>query len=211
MKRLWILISGYDDPAGLEKACRSVRKLWPDADRYPIVYADGVYQSFLSGDIHPRSAEVMAIAEEHASLIVPWDAPAPTEFLKRSSYFAGNPGDYVLILDTDETLECKEPVKFLDTLRELAYLVPIRSERGSSVGRISRIFRVQPEIHHWGAHEVVFANGRKISHDLKKALNSIMIVHAHGHWDERRLLRKRDYYTSGIRLDEQEFRTKVGA
>jgi len=211
VKRLWILISGYDDPAGLEKACRSVRKLWADPDQYPIVYTDGVYEKFQKTGERPRTAEVMAIAERFASLIVPWPVPAPTEFLKRSTYFVGNPGDYALILDTDETLECREPAKFLDSLKEVAYLVPIRSDGGSGIGRISRVFKIRPAIHHWGAHEVVFVGKQQIVPGMKSNLQGLTIIHANRHWDRERLERKRHYYTSGIRFDEQAFRQKVGA
>ncbi len=209
MRRLWILISGYDDEIGLRRACESVRAIWPDPDRYPIIYADGAYERFPHAD--PRSPEgVFAVAEEFCSMVVPWPIASPTEFLKRTTYFAGNEGDYGLVLDTDETVQVAKPGDFPDTLSKPCYLIPLRLPNRSVTGRVSRLFRIRSGIHHWGAHELVAYPERVNKRGQHDFCEGIQIVH-HSHWEKVRRDNKQAYYNQGIKADEAEFRRKVGS
>ena len=208
--RLWTLISGYDDADGLERACRSVRGVWPSADRAPIVYADGAYEKFPHKS--PASgSKVFEVAERFASLVVAWPVAAPTEFLKRSSYWAGDPGDYALVLDCDETLAAPPLEEVLEKLSGSSYLIPLKSPGSDYVGAwILRLFRVGAGIHHWGAHEVVFEGVSQRKRGGAGKFSEISIVH-HPRSNDLYLINKRVYYGKGIREDEGSFRQLVGA
>lgn len=210
MRRLWILISGYNDARGLERACQSVRKLWPDPDRVPIIYADGAYDKFPHQD--PVSTpDVFEVAERFCTFIIRWPVAAPTEFLKRTAYWAGNEGDYVLILDTDETVESACPQRIPDGLTEAVYLEPLRAEgKQGPTGRVLRMFRVENSIHHWGSHESVFVGHVQRKRMFSKPCELLTIVHE-SRWDQARKDAKRVYYGVGIHQDEREFRRLIGA
>lgn len=206
--RLWILISGYDDPAGLERACRSVRRIWSDADRFPIVYADGAYERFPHAS-HRSSFETFDTARRWASLIVEWPIAAPTEYLKRTSYWIGDPGDYALILDTDEEIMANGGAGILERLGAESYLLPIRDPAGRGDGWVHRLFRVEAGIHHWGAHEAVFAGGGSQRRRASAVpIRDLTIVHHPCSADRRRA--KQEYYRNGIQADESSFRQLVG-
>lgn len=210
MKRLWILISGYEDARGLETACRSVRTLWPDPRTHPIVYSDGAYAKF-PHDECKSSSVVLDVARKYASFIVEWPIASPTEYIKRTTYWAGNQGDYALILDADETVHSNTPAGVPRDLIEPAYLVGIRTTKAKShQGRVSRLFRIEKDIHHWGAHEVVFRGDRQLHRAQGKATDSLYIVHTKMCSEERRAAKK-EYYGRGIQEDEADFRRKVGA
>ena len=205
MRRLWILISGYNDANGLERAARSVRGAWPDPDRCPIVYADGAYSKFPHD--RPHSTDGTAeVAARWATFVVTWPVASPTEFLKRSSYWAGLPGDLALIVDTDETVEASDP-EAIFALDFDSYGVPLRDSTdppGTVHCRPHRLFNVTPSIHHWGAHEAVFDPSGRIY--MKRPLDPAMLSLVHHPRQPEREALKVDYYQTGIREDESSFR-----
>lgn len=207
MKRLWILISGYNDYPGLRLLCKRVRNLWPDADRYPIVYVDGVYQDFP----HSRSVSTdgsMDVARKYASFIISWSDPAPAEYLKRTPYFIGNEGDYVLILDCDEEPVINKPYEFLKNLSSTHYRVPFyNSGDGAHISDMIRLIRVHNMMHHWGAHEHVFIKREvSLSRDAPLAADLRIIHYGDTFRSSARQKAKKKYYDEPIRRVEAPFR-----
>ena len=205
--RLWILVSGFDDAAGLRRLCESVRRFFPSADSVPIVYADGAYAKFPHERPQSKS-DVFEVANRFASLIVDWPVPAPTEFIKRSSYWIGKPGDYVLILDSDEELvECPAFEQLKEMLDHSSYKIPIAPPDGLD-SWAHRLFQVRPNGHHWGSHESVFFGHDQQRRIRGKRFDKIKVLNhpAAPARQEKKIL----YYKKGIHRDERRFRKTVG-
>ena len=181
--------------------------------RVPIVYADGAYEKFPHAD--PRSPEgVFKVADELCSMVIPWPVAAPTEYLKRTSYMVGNQGDYAMILDTDEMIECDKPGTFLEGLTADGYLVGLyRPAQKESGAYIARLFRIEQGFHHWGAHEVAWKRYEQKRRSQMNRIDGLRISHHHDQWSEERRKKKQDYYIKpeGIKSDEASFRRLVGS
>lgn len=210
--RIWTLISGYDDADALDRACQSVRQCWPDPDQAPIVYSDGAYSNF-PHKLPQSGSDTLTVAYRWASLVIQWPVAAPTEYVKRSTYWAGAVGDYALILDSDETVEAPSIKDLQPLLLEPSYLLVIRAPKASGDGgRIHRLFRIESGIHHWGAHEAAFVGVHQRARGHATVLHDIKLTH-HRRNNAQRDRDRRTYYEKidGIRKDEGTFRRLVGA
>ena len=209
--RLVGAVNVYQDAAFLSECLAALR---PQVDR--LIVVDGAYRDFpiYEEKDKPKTAAstdgTLFAARAVADLVIeaPGGEPWSDEIAKRNAYLqAGEPGDYLFVVDADEILEGLIDRAALDSrddwLIELYLVRPhIDASHGEPPPRdgnpygIHRAFRWRPGIRYAGTHHAVHVGDALIHPDslLRDRLPGVRLRHLSARRDPERRARKHAYY-----------------
>ncbi len=193
------VISGYQDAEFLENAINSVIGM---SDR--IIYVDGRYVQF-GGDNAPVASidgSISLARSLGAEVVECGNIPWESQVYKRNQYLLGEEGDYYLMIDADEEFEGK-----LEFGNDIAYRIfQVDKQKNISIPWI-RLFRHTKTLKYYGAHNILWNNGKIIREEETNILFSCKINHYYFKRTKERINQRQQYY--GLQYDlEKEFRTK---
>lgn len=145
---------------------------------------------------------------------IPWE----NEYVKRSQYFKGSPGDVYIVLDADERIITSKQITIDNVLAELGQsdhgCIMLKRDDGIPSYPIMRIHKHFDGMRYEGAHHALWVNDQLIKKD--DLVDSGIIVKGfslHHRWTERaesdrvRHITKGRYYNK-LMDSEGSFRTK---
>lgn len=190
-------INVYSDAWTLPRCIESIRRAAPQAR---VVVVDGAYAAFPHPAGQPESADgTLDIAERLADTVIrcPRDAdgrpqPWPDEIVKRNAYLVGQPGDFYLVVDADESVEGRVPVGLFAPAQD----VLLQRDDGTPRYGLLRLFAHAPGIRYEGAHNAIWIEHRLLNQWPRQVAAGFSLRH---HYSERgrdvdRIARKGRYY-----------------
>lgn len=200
-------ISAYQSRDMLEKSVPALPRLPHDLT----VIVDGAYAKWPHQ--YPYSTDgTVEYAKQNADIVIETRRPWRTEWEKRNSYFIGGPGDYYIVIDSDEIWTGPRP-ELGTKYSNLAYHLYLRRHRKDDYMckhfdpcLVFRVYRAEPDLYIYGAHNAIWKGSRLLTREPWEPLPDIMLEHMAEWRSKEYLSNKGHYYEFGLREDEDKFR-----
>lgn len=137
-----------------------------------------------------------------------YSKPWVHEFVKRSKYFVGKPGDYYFVLDGDERVRGK--IDF-SALVETSYNIMLTRDDGTPEYRVMRLHKHVDGMEYRGAHHALYVNEELYYRDKCKTYEGARIDHLQTQRLKRDPIRcyvKGAYYRYLSNVEESAFRSQ---
>lgn len=245
MADIWICINAYQEHHLLPDCIKSARNCFPDCKIVVVdgsydVFVKGAkieaaeaisarngiladsYLRFTSAASNDGTLEICREQKVDALIEVEKDSdgcpkPWENEYIKRSKYFVGKPGDLYFVLDADERIITGHPLTQIDIEKEMNGFDHgcVKLQRDDQVRPypILRIHKHFDGMKYEGAHHALWVNGELIKRDDYEEKACIQSIYLDHRWAERaesdrvRHMTKGSYYRKLLE-SEGQFRTK---
>lgn len=213
---LWFCLNVYNEEELIRDCLESLPKLRNSA----IIVIDGAYAKFPHGpgkwneefpwaeNFKPWSTDrTVEICSEYTDLLINCREPWATEYMKRSAFFIGEPGDVYFIVDADERFRGELPSEL--PRKNMNVMIVDPGEAVPSLERMpkARIIIHESGINMYGAHHTAWAKGKLLNRvDDLQVLEGCYLEHRKKKRDQSREILKGYYYSHGLDQDEKEFR-----
>lgn len=137
---------------------------------------------------------------------LPWEK----EYVKRSRYFVGSPGDYYFVIDADERLQGRLE---WEKLTENGYNVVLKRDDETVPYEVLRIFKHHDGIRYYGAHHALWIGETLYKKETCQAVPGVLLNHLSVYRTTKDPIRNRvkgAYYGVLCNVEEGAFRAQHG-